>query len=298
MSRTITPHSRTRAALVATVLLALCAGDARADRRTRQWKWDKIIRRECAAHMPAGWDWLIFKALVKQESQFNPRAKSRAGAVGLVQLMPKTAKELGLSRNDRYIPRLAIDAGVRYLRKMWDAWAEEADGAAHQWQRTRFACGSYNAGKGTILKCQRYAKKRGWPTDQWQSIEKSLKRVHKRWREPTTYVRRIFEYYAEFKADSRPAVARASRPVAMRQRKHWIAARAAAASQSAPPPATEQVTPPAALQAPPQAVATVEPAVQNDEDSGVMRWVTLGAVGVLVFSIIGIARGVSQRRRG
>ena len=100
-------------------------------------KFDDLILDAASRHdvSPA-----LIKAVMLVESGFNPRALSPKGAMGLMQLMPGTAAELGVS--DAYEPSQAIDGGAAYLRRMLDQFSGS---------RTK-AIAAYNAGPGTVNK--------------------------------------------------------------------------------------------------------------------------------------------------
>jgi soluble lytic murein transglycosylase-like protein len=80
----------------------------------------------------------LFNRLIQQESGWNPNAKSSAGAYGLAQLMPGTAKSLGVNRRD---PRQNLEGGARYLAKMYRKFGN--------W---RHALAAYNAGPEAVAK--------------------------------------------------------------------------------------------------------------------------------------------------
>ena len=83
-------------------------------------------------------DPLLVQAVIRAESNFRPRARSRRGARGLMQLMPSTLREYAV--DNPYDPAANIDAGTRHLRGLLDRFA------------LKDALAAYNAGQGAVLR--------------------------------------------------------------------------------------------------------------------------------------------------
>lgn len=140
-------------------------------------------------------DWRMILAQAYQESGLEQSANSRAGAVGIMQVLPATAKEpyIGLpnvwDRNDN------IHAGVKYLRWVRDTYFN--DGDIEPFDEIMFSLAAYNAGPGNIARARRRAERMGLDPDVWFSnVELAAAREISR--EPVTYVRNIFKYYVSF----------------------------------------------------------------------------------------------------
>ncbi len=103
----------------------------------RASQWDDVIDEQAERH---GVRADLVRAVIQVESAFNPRARSRVGAMGLMQLMPDTAAELGVT--NPYDPKQNIRGGVTYLRSLLDEFGGNEE----------LALAAYNAGPGAVNK--------------------------------------------------------------------------------------------------------------------------------------------------
>ncbi len=154
--------------------------------------YDAYFAKYTKHYFGPGFDWKVFKAQAVAESALKADAKSSVGAQGLMQIMPSTYDEI--QRKNKYIvgqtnePRWNIAAALWYNKQLYDYW----DNGRETESRLRFTFGSYNAGKGNILKAQRAAMSEGLNPKKWVSVEQSLPRVTgKHSKETITYVRKI-----------------------------------------------------------------------------------------------------------
>ena len=178
-----------RALCIAIFLSAAWAAQAQSGRATD--RYDVLFRKYSKQYFGVGFDWRVFKAQALTESNLNPDARSAVGALGIMQLMPSTFKEIQTKNpeleevND---PRWNIAAGIYYNRRLWKSWNDH-----EQIQdRARFMFGSYNAGRGTILKAKDTAAQNGLDARAWENVETVAPKVP-RWRHEETlnYIRRI-----------------------------------------------------------------------------------------------------------
>ncbi len=169
--------------------------------------YDKIFQSESEK---LGWDWRLLAALCYTESKFNPEAKSWAGAVGLMQLMPSTAMSLGMTRDEFYNPEYNIKIGVKHLLWLDKYWEK----IKNKEERTKFVIASYNAGQGHVLDARQISIYKGKNPDIWDGHvseailqlsspdvynQSYVKYGYCRGREPFNYVTNIFKKFKEYK---------------------------------------------------------------------------------------------------
>jgi membrane-bound lytic murein transglycosylase MltF len=139
-------------------------------------------------------DWLLMAAQGYQESQLNQQAKSQVGAIGVMQVMPATGKEMKVG--DITQTEANIHAGVKYMRWVIDQYY--ADEPMTKLNKALFAFASYNAGAGRIAGLRKEAVRRGLDPNVWfQNVEYVA--AEKIGAETVTYVANIFKYYVAYR---------------------------------------------------------------------------------------------------
>jgi len=129
-----------------------------------------------------------------QESRLRQDARSHVGAIGVMQIMPPTGKELKVGDIKRLEPN--IHGGAKYMYQLMTRYFPDAKFSHND--RSLFAFASYNAGPGNISKMRKAAIKRGLDGDQWfNNVE--LVVAERIGIETTTYVRNIYKYYVAYK---------------------------------------------------------------------------------------------------
>ncbi len=142
-------------------------------------------------------DHLMLAALAYQESKLDQNLKSHAGAVGVMQILPSTAKDKNVGIPDIYELDPNIHAGTKYLRFMADNYfANDPD--LDEKNRALFSFASYNAGPAKVAKMRAEAKKMGLDPNQWfGNVEVvAAKQIG---RETVQYVSNILKYYVAYK---------------------------------------------------------------------------------------------------
>jgi len=168
--------------------------------------YDKLIRDYSQS---LKWDWRLLAALIYQESQFYPDVTSWAGASGLMQLMPATAEQFGVTNVTNVHQN--VKAGVNYLKWLTEYWREEIPDST---ERIKFVMSSYNIGPGHIVDARNLAEKYGANPNIWYDnvetylLKKSnpkfytdsvVKYGYAKGIETEKYVRDIFDRYEHYK---------------------------------------------------------------------------------------------------
>lgn len=168
-------------------------------------KYDDMIKEVSSEY---DWDWRLVSAIIYQESRFNPDADSWAGAYGLMQLMPTTARSLGIE--DYKNPKKNVEGGILLLDWLDQQFLESIPDST---ERLKFVLAAYNIGLGHVKDAQRLARKYGKNDHLWKnnvdfflrnkSAEKYYKDPVVRWgycrgREAYEYVEKVLTNYHHY----------------------------------------------------------------------------------------------------
>jgi membrane-bound lytic murein transglycosylase F len=151
-------------------------------------EYDPVIKKMSRRY---GFDWRLIAAQIYAESMFETRAASKAGALGLMQVMPGTAKILGMSSDKLMQPHINIAVGCLYDQQMYHLWEKETK---EKEQRLAFALASYNAGRARVLREIDREKE----FISWQNVCKKLPE------ETQIYVHRIYLKYEAYRTQVLP----------------------------------------------------------------------------------------------
>ena len=159
-------------------------------------------------------DYLLMAAQGYQESTLDQNVKSPVGAIGVMQVMPPTGKELKVGDIAEIEPN--IHAGVKYMRFMMDQYFK--DEPMDNLNKALMTFASYNAGPGRLRQLRREAEKRGLDPNIWfGNVERvASERIG---RETVTYVSNIYKYYITYRLLSAQQERRAAAKAQLGKRK-------------------------------------------------------------------------------
>ena len=166
--------------------------------------FDHLFKRYSESY---NWDWKLLASQAYVESKFDPKAVSWAGARGLMQIMPKTAKGYGASAKSVMKTEVAIETALKFLNDL-DRQLEKK--VPDEKERKKFVLAAYNTGLGHVNDAINLAKKYGLNPQKWDNnVAKAIlwksnpkyyrdpvvKYGYSRGRETYDYVNRIYNFY-------------------------------------------------------------------------------------------------------
>jgi membrane-bound lytic murein transglycosylase F len=168
--------------------------------------WDDLIKKYSET---INWDWRLLASLIYQESRFIPDVISRAGAYGLMQVMPETGRHFGIDITSS--PENNIKAGSKFITWLHNIFDPMI---ADESERTKFILAAYNAGPGHVIDAMKLAGKNGMDPYKWDDnvavwiLKKSepeyyndsvVKNGYFKGKESVAFVAEILERYEHYK---------------------------------------------------------------------------------------------------
>lgn len=131
--------------------------------------YDKMLR---VVGKKYGVDWLLLSAIANAESEFNPEAVSKAGAVGLMQIMPMVAKSMGYEREQLFDAEVSAEIAAMLLHE--NNKMLRLPKSFDKAERLNFILACYNAGYSRIADARRLARHHSEDANQWSVVQKYL----------------------------------------------------------------------------------------------------------------------------
>lgn len=167
--------------------------------------YDRIIKEQAKE---LGWDWRLLASLIYQESKFRVEAISHRNAVGIMQLMPNTAKAVGVE--NPLNPEESIRGGAQHLKRLLSLYSHSEIDSLN---RVKLTLAAYNAGEGRVRDIRKVALHKGLNPDNWESLKEAipymrdgeklpqqlLKHGNFKGRETINYVEEVIERYENYK---------------------------------------------------------------------------------------------------
>ena len=156
-----------------------------------------------------GWDWRLIASMVYQESNFDPKVESWAGAIGLMQIMPETGNYFGVE--NLWDPTQNINVGIRFIKFLDKQWSKTVTDSL---ERRKFVLASYNVGLSHVIDAQKLTRKYGKDPTKWEDnvehflLKKSDPQYYRdpvvvvgycRCVGPVSYVKQVMQRYDEYK---------------------------------------------------------------------------------------------------
>lgn len=128
--------------------------------------YDDIIRKYASE---LGWDWRMLAAVVYQESKFSINSRSHRGAMGLMQVMPQTARYYDV--DNLLDPDQNLKAGTSHLKRLQNLYIRQN---LEPIELIKFTLAAYNAGEGRVADCRNFAAKQNVDSTRWDEIVKLI----------------------------------------------------------------------------------------------------------------------------
>ncbi len=161
------------------LIFSLCSGSIVSEAKIS--RYDPLVKKHARRY---GFDWRLISAQIYAESSFRSDVVSHAGAMGLMQIMPSTAKWLGVDPKLLAQPEVSISLGCYYDWRLYSALKDTNT----ERDRLAITLASYNCGPGRMRRARRKAS-----NGSWDKVKPHLPK------ETQHYVPKIFSKYAEYR---------------------------------------------------------------------------------------------------